>query len=135
MAVTSNSRAAIDMAGLDSAIEREMLRPFHWGENDCCLAACNVLASMGFGDAAAAYRGRYSDEPGACLVMAGTTEEVAEREAARIGWPEINPADARDCDVGVVGHSLAIFSGGWWNAKSMDGVVMKRRVRRAWRPA
>ena len=120
------------MAGL---IETHMQRPFAWGVSDCCLAACNVWRDMGLPDPAAAYRGRYSDEAGARAVMRGTVEDVAVREFSRLGWLEIHPAEAEDFDAGVIGNSLAIYFGGWWCAKSQDGMILKKRVRRAWRPA
>lgn len=111
-----------------------MLVPFVWGESDCCLAACNVWRDLGWPDPAEAYRGRYADEAGARAVMGGTVEDVARREFARLGWPEIDPAEARDWDAGVIGNTLAVFWGGWWHAKSEDGAVLKRRARKAWRP-
>jgi len=111
-----------------------MMRPFEWGESDCCLAPCDVWVAMGFDDPALPYRGRYSDEAGARAVMGGTVEDVAVREFQRLGWPEIAPGDARDADAGVIGNTLAIFAGGWWHCKSPQGELFVRRVRRAWRP-
>jgi len=135
MAIVADGRALGYMAELSAAIEFEMARPFVWGESDCCLAICNVLHQTGHGDPAAGYRGRYSDESGARVVMAGTTEAVAQREAERLGWPEIGPNGATDGDIGIVGRSLAIFCSGWWWAKSREGCVLQRRASRAWRPA
>lgn len=111
-----------------------MLRGFEWGKSDCCLAPCDAWVELGFPDPAEPYRGRYSDEAGARAVMGGSVEDVAVRECARLGWREIDPAEARDADVGVVGNTLAIRSDGWWRCKSPRGEVLMRRVRRAWRP-
>lgn len=119
---------------LKSLIEREMLRPFVWGECDCCLAVCNVLRDMDWPDPAAAYRGRYSDEAGAREIMGGTVLAVAKRETARLGWPEIEPDAAQDGDVGVVRESLAIRRGRRWYLKSERGMISTSRADRAWRP-
>lgn len=40
-------------------------RPFEWGQWDCILFACAAVEAMTGHDAAAEYRGRYSDEVGA----------------------------------------------------------------------
>lgn len=132
MASASDSRARARMARL---IKRHMLAPFIWGREDCCLSVCNVLRGLGFGDPAEAFRGRYSDETGARYVMGGTVEDVAHRICQARRWPEIAPETAADGDVGVVGNSLAIFADGWWHVKSLGGYILKRRVRRAWRPS
>ncbi len=95
-----------------------------------------MLSGLGFGDAAAPYRGKYSTREEAQRFMGRRgIEDAAEREFARLGWGEINRDAAHDVDVGVLGNSLAIhYQGRWW-AKSETGAVAKRRVRRAWRPA
>lgn len=121
------------MAGMSAIIERHMLRPFQWGESDCCLAVCNVLVELGWPDPAARFRGHYDDEAGARALMAGTTEELAAREFARMGWPPVALHEARDGDVGVSGMSLAIRCGGLWWAKSGDGYGTCK-AERAWRP-
>lgn len=122
-------------AELIDAIERRFARPFVWGGADCCLAACNVLVDLGFPDPAAAYRGRYSDEDGARAAMGPRgVEGVAEAECARLGWAELDPEKACPLDVGVVANSLALRMDGVWAVKSEDGLALKHRVRRAWRP-
>jgi hypothetical protein len=44
-------------------------RPFEWGQWDCILFACAAVAEMTGHDAAAAYRGRYTDAQGAALAL------------------------------------------------------------------
>ena len=122
------------MAELNELIEREMCRPFVWGESDCCCAVCNILVAMGHDDPMAAHRRGYSDKAHARVVMAASMLGVAVREAKRLGWPEIDPDRARDGDIGIIDRTLAIFSGGWWIAKSGGGCILKRKARRAWRP-
>lgn len=122
------------MAEVMDAVERRMLRPFEWGRSDCCLAVCDALADLGWPDPAEAYRGRYADEAGARAVMRGSVEDVAERETARLGWPEIDPESALPGDVGVFGRSLFIRTQAGWMGKSTQGVVIKKTVRKAWRP-
>lgn len=119
---------------LEESVERHFLRPFEWGVSDCCLAACNVLVDLGWPDPAKRYRGRYQDKAGALSVMQGTVDAVAERETARLGWPEVCPADAQDGDVGLVRRSLAVRMWGRWIIKSPGGFIMAAKARRAWRP-
>lgn len=132
MATTADSCETTQLACL---IEQYIMRPFAWGESDCCLSVCNVLRDSGFTDLAVGYRGRYDDVAGARGVMQGTVEDVAVRETARAGWSEINLEDARDLDMGIYANSLMIRSGDWWIGKSESGALFKRTVRRAWRPA
>lgn len=135
MAAPSDRGAEPDIPGerLGEAVERHMLAPFRWGASDCASAVCAVLVDMGHPDPFAPWRGAYSDEDGARAV--GRVEDRAAESFAALGWPEIDPETAEDCDVGVYGNSLAIRCGGRWALKSLDGYVTKPRVRRAWRPA
>lgn len=110
------------------------MRPFVWGQCDCCLAVCDALVAMGLPDPAAAYRGRYHCEETARAVMGGSVEDVAEREGARLGWPEVAPTLSRHGDVGVVQNSLMLRLGSRWVGKSLKGIVVTKHVRRAWRP-
>lgn len=119
----------------DVCIDRYLDGPFAWGRNDCCLSVCNALAARGFGDPAAAFRGLYADQDGATAAAGGDVEAVAARVCAARGWPEIDPAEARDNDIGVLRGCLAIRDGGWWKSKTERGVlVSRRRPARVWRP-
>lgn len=120
------------MAGIGDVAFDHMMRPFTWGESDCCLAVCDVLAALGWPDPAASYRGAYADEIGARAF--GSAEDIAARECARLGWPEVDPATAMPGDVGVYGNSLMIRSEAAWIGKAESGLVTKQHVRRAWRP-
>lgn len=116
------------MAGIDGLVEKHMLRPFEWGEADCCMSVCNVLRDLGFADPAERYRGVYDS----AMHDLGTVEDTAVREFSRLGWPEV--WEFMDGDVGVYGNSLFIRHAGAWVGKSQDGIVIKNKVRRAWRP-
>lgn len=118
-----------------SLIETHMLRPFVWGEADCCRSVCAVLEARGLGAPGAAFWGRYDSERAAERLTGGDLEAVVARECARLGWPPVPPESAADGDIGLVGPCLALREAGWWLVKSPEGVLYKRRARRVWRPA
>ena len=50
------------------------LTPFEWGQNDCCLSAANaILATTGV-DIADDFRGKYSTEAGAFMLIKAVTD-------------------------------------------------------------
>lgn len=137
MAAPAHGREAADMAAgrlddLEALIERHMAGPFIWGESDCCLAVCNVLADMGCGDPGAAYRGLYADAEGAAAF--GSPADIAETICARNRWLEIDPDHAEPGDVGVRQRTLGVKARSWcW--KSERGLLVGGRAERAWRVA
>lgn len=84
-------------------------RQFRWGDFDCCLWACDVVALMRGLDLAAAFRGRYSDARGAARSLrdfAGRgLEETARKIAEAHGFSEIPVALAQRGDIALVATS------------------------------
>lgn len=118
------------LAGL---IERHFLRPFVWGECDCCLAGSNVYRDGGYPDPGAPFRGLYHDEAGARRIIGESPEGVIERRCREMGWPEISPDEATDWDAGIYAKTLLIRNENVWIGKSLTGAIVTRRARRAWR--
>lgn len=50
---------------MNAFIDSRRGKPFVWGENDCCLFACDCVLAMTGTDLAAAYRGQYQTALGA----------------------------------------------------------------------
>lgn len=115
-------------------IEAIMMRPPVRGREDCCTAVADILMADGHADYAADWRGRYDTLAKAHALMGGNLESFMPRFATDHGWAEIRPADAESGDVGVVGDFLFIRHQGAWVGKSLEGMRLMRRVRRAWRP-
>lgn len=66
--------------------------PFAWGENDCCLFACDgIRALTGLDPAAKVFRGRYRDAAGATRLLRkhGGVEAITERLCAEHGFAEL----------------------------------------------
>lgn len=112
-----------------------MLRPSERGRVDCCTVIADSLMLEGWPDLAAAWRGRYASLAEAEALMGCKLAEFAPRLMADLGWPEIEPAEARDLDIGLKFEAFAfIHVGGAWLGKSVGGCRIARRVDRAWRP-
>lgn len=122
-------------SGIDGIVVREFSRPFEYGESDCCLSVANVLVALGRADPAASWRGQWKDEADAVAITRGDLETIIPREAARLGWPEIDPGTAKPGDIGLSLGVLLIRTENAWAAKSEKGVVVMRRAQRAWRTA
>ncbi|MEO1602249.1 MAG: hypothetical protein AAFU49_17635 [Pseudomonadota bacterium] len=120
----------------DQSIEEIMLRPFVWGESDCCLAVCDVLVARGYPDPAEGFRGVYGSERGARALTKGDLSAWSSELFERMGWLEIDPGDTQDGDVGLVRSFAAIRHQGRWVAKTEKGLLTTSRLAfRAWRPS
>ena len=71
--------------------------PFKWGENDCCLFACDAVQVMTGIDHSINFRGKYDDEKGAMKVVkeAGGIHAIA---STALG-SEIKPLTAQRGDI------------------------------------
>jgi hypothetical protein len=78
-------------------------QPLTWGENDCCLFACDAIERMTGIDPAEWFRGKYKTKIGAYKKLkqfsGGGILEAAVKITRELGFPEINPLLAGRGDV------------------------------------
>ena len=88
---------------VEAELQRRLMRPFAWGENDCCLFAADLI-QVGIGrDFAAGFRGEYSsEEEAAKLLGEGGIEALMQCMAEDYAWPEVTPGAAQWGDVGII---------------------------------
>jgi hypothetical protein len=86
-------------ARLAALVAHAHIRPFAWGERDCCLWAADAVLAVTGNDPAIGIRGTYRTERAAYLILAahGGLRGLGDR----IG-PRIRPAFAIAGDVGIV---------------------------------
>lgn len=111
---------------------------FVWGQNDCCLFACDAVLAVTGHDAGADLRGTYATAAGAARVLqrVGGVAGVAIQRAG----PVVPVALAQPGDVGVCkqdnGHpALAVYGGTVWHAPGPLGLTAHHasKITRAWR--
>jgi hypothetical protein len=80
------------------------VKPFAWGEFDCCLFACDVINLLVGVDPAAEIRGTYHDLRGALTVIAGYGgfERLVDTVTQRHGFQEIAVGLAQRGDLVLV---------------------------------
>lgn len=106
-------------ARLRAALLAAEARRFRWGEFDCCLWACDVVALMRGVDLAAPFRGRYDTARGAARALrtfsGGGLDATATKIAETHGFPEIPVSLAQRGDVALIrtpqGDALSIVLG------------------------
>lgn len=101
---------------LASVITHARAKPFIWGENDCCLFACNCVWAITGTDIAAAFRGyRSIEEAKVILDLYGGVGGVAEAVALEHGVYEVRCAQARRGDICLIdaghGETLGVCVG------------------------
>lgn len=138
---TSDLEAAFKTA-IAAAVERACGEPVVWGETDCLMFPANIYRDVLGRDPAAPWRGRYKTRRGALRVMGrGGVVGTIETAAATMGWPEIEVAEARVGDLGVIATQLgpagAVFDGRFWVGHVELGFSAWARplAHRAWRVA
>ncbi|MGE0575389.1 MAG: hypothetical protein AB7F22_10660 [Reyranella sp.] len=123
--------------------------PLVFGRNDCAATAATLLAAAGRGDPFARWRGRYTTLRGFVRIIrrAGYSSlaEAVAGTAADMGWPEIDPAERQDMDLGlcrVVGPAAGatfgaeapgIAHGAFWLVRTDVGGRLEPFAVRAWR--
>jgi len=99
---------------LAAEIARAWAKPFTWGENDCCLFACDCALAMTGTDMAASLRG-YRDY------------EVAQAVVKRYGIAGIAPLRARRGDICLIdigrGETLGVCAGDRILCPGLRGLV------------
>lgn len=91
---------------LDREIRAADEKDFVWGENDCCVFACNVVMALTGVDLAADLRDKYSSSLEAASQMlaycGGGVEALADKVAAKLGIKEIPALMASRGDIVLV---------------------------------
>ena len=82
-----------------SALSHVQNKPFIWGENDCCLFACNCILAITGVDLARTFRGyNTANEATAHIAGYGGLYELVSAICREHGMPEIPPRQARRGD-------------------------------------
>ncbi|APJ15152.1 hypothetical protein KAM344_17450 [Aeromonas caviae] len=97
---------------LITTIEAARVRPFVWGENDCCLFVADCCMAASGVDPAAVYRGRYTTAIGAQRVLNKEHGSIAAVLDAH--FPRIEPALAQRGDPVVFDGPLGQTAGVMW---------------------
>lgn len=127
---------------LRAAVAAAEARRFRWGEFDCCLWACDVVAVLRGVDLAAPFRGRYDTARGAARALrtfsGAGLDATATKIAAAHGFPEIPVSLAQRGDVALIrtpqGDALAVVLGVMSAAPGPRGLARVRTLdaARAW---
>lgn len=104
---------------LAAMIKAAARQPFEWGSRDCAMFAALGVWCLTQKDAAATWRGKYSDEAGALrfIAAAGGLAALAEQgmNAASIAFERVDPRFGQRGDpclfTGTAGDTLGIVEG------------------------
>ncbi len=128
---------------LHDALSELRGRPFRWGQQDCALFACDVVAATTGVDYAAPFRGRYRTAAGAARALrrfaGGGLEAAAEKITQDNKLEEVSPLMAQRGDFILLdetaGPALGVCLGETFVAAGPSGTVTLplTRARRAWR--
>lgn len=124
---------------LAEAIEARRHVPFAWGSNDCCLCAADIILAITGRDPAAPWRGRYSNEDEAAVLLREGLEAVVAGAMVLFGAEEIPPLTAGRGDLALIPLEnetlLGVVLSGTIAAPGKDGLgfVRSSRALRAWR--
>jgi len=82
---------------LAAYLEPLRLRPFEWGDHDCCLFCAGAVEAMTGVDVMGEFRGRYSTALGSARALkkigAGTLEDTLGTKFARVAFPLAHRGD------------------------------------------
>lgn len=101
---------------LAAEIARVWTKPFTWGQNDCCLFACDCALAMTGTDMAATLRGYTNfDEAQEILKRFGGVAAVADAMTELHGVPKIPALQAKRGDICLIdvgnGETLGVCAG------------------------
>jgi cell wall-associated NlpC family hydrolase len=121
-----------------AAAEKMRGAPFQWGQNDCCIGACDVIAAITGIDPGADLRGRYTTALGAARVLKplGGVEQIAEDRCKANGWAEIPLLMAQRGDIAIIDTEHGPAVGVCIGATVLFAGGAERKLnecRRAWR--
>lgn len=125
------------------AAQAAMMRPWVWGEADCCTSVCDMVIALFGHDPMDDIRGAYDSAEGADALIGayGGFLGIASAMARSVGWlPVSGPVWPGDVGVTAPGvhqpdrRALAMCVGpGAWVCKSPRGLTVVREVDRCWR--
>lgn len=95
-------------------IEARRHTPFAWGQQDCCLFACDgILAQTGLDPAAGMFRGKYRDALGAARLVRkhGGVEAIAVKVCKELGYAPVPVLMAQRGDVVLMSAKNAVGAG------------------------
>lgn len=125
---------------LASCISHARVKPFTWGENDCCLFACDCALAITDTDIAKDFRGyRNIDEAKIILDRFGGVGGVAEAVARKYAVPEITALAAGRGDICLIeaghGETLGVCGGDHILCPGLKGLVSYPLLQgiRAWK--
>ncbi len=113
---------------LAGKINDSRLKPFVWGENDCCLFAMDCVGAITGIDLAKPYRG-YKTQIQALRMLNknGGVAGIADSVAAQYNIPEVPPLTAQRGDVCLFdigrGDTLGIVAGEYIFAPGAEGLI------------
>lgn len=128
------------MTGLTpmAAAEAAMMRPWRWGEADCCAAACSAFVALHGTDPMAPLRGAYADmaTARAAIERWGGWPAMAAALAAQAGLRPVDAAEARPGAIGFAPAYPALMlcvGAGAWAGKSLRGMtIIRTGIEQAW---
>lgn len=128
---------------LNAAVDARRETPFKWGEHDCCMLACSIIAELTGIDPASDLRGKYYTRLGATRVLnrLGGVEVIADARTAEHGFKELKSprfaqrGDLVLFDIPMEGPALGICIGSRAVFTAPHGLsfVPVGECRRAWR--
>lgn len=119
-------------------LQRELNRPFIWGESDCALFVADWVALETGRDGAAELRGRYESEPDAARLMPRGLLDVVDQCARSIGLDRTSEPSAGDIAIIRAGDEVVCAikapSGAWAARLNYEMIFTSAgRVVAAWR--
>lgn len=132
------------MTDLGAFLSANLSRHRAAGEWDCAVLVGDWVASQGYPDPVADFRGRYDTEEGGHALVApvgGLAEALDLNLRTDSGWRAIDPDDAQPGDVGVADvfgvMAATLCAGTRWalvNERGLAFYPLRGRVLRAWSP-
>ena len=112
---------------IEDAIIRAAGTPMIWGTDDCCLFVADIIAEGTGIDPAEPWRGKYTSEDEAAVVMPGGIVKTVDRRCRELGWSKVPPEKADIGDIGISRNdgkpAVVIRYGEWWVGRCDGGVT------------
>ena len=129
---------------LAAVIDAKQRDAFAWGQNDCSLFCCDVIAAITDVDPGEPFRGKYDSRLAGTKLLkehgADNLEQLVEILAARHGFVEVNSGFAQRGDLGLYrdpkeGDTLGINTGPSFAFLMEKGMIYlpRSKMSRCWR--